>query len=105
MCCVFAGYATLPRPVSNGPSPEELEQQRRYLQNLSKWSPPLVYFANSNKQLGRIYCEFPWMSSGLDSAKNVMYPADDPDSIARFLLGLQAGFSSRDKQCQYLFKQ
>ncbi|XP_039987211.1 vasodilator-stimulated phosphoprotein isoform X4 [Xiphias gladius] len=24
-----AGYATLPRPVSNGPSPEELEQQRR----------------------------------------------------------------------------
>ncbi|KAM9732973.1 vasodilator-stimulated phosphoprotein isoform 1-T1 [Menidia menidia] len=23
------GYATLPRPVSNGPSPEELEQQRR----------------------------------------------------------------------------
>lgn len=25
-----AGYATLPRPVSNGPSPEELEQQRRY---------------------------------------------------------------------------
>uniref|UniRef100_H3C448 Vasodilator stimulated phosphoprotein n=1 Tax=Tetraodon nigroviridis TaxID=99883 RepID=H3C448_TETNG len=25
----LAGYATLPRPVSNGPSPEELEQQRR----------------------------------------------------------------------------
>nr|XP_020500221.1 vasodilator-stimulated phosphoprotein [Labrus bergylta] len=24
-----AGYATLPRPVSNGPTPEELEQQRR----------------------------------------------------------------------------
>ncbi|XP_026047931.1 vasodilator-stimulated phosphoprotein isoform X2 [Astatotilapia calliptera] len=24
-----AGYATLPRPMSNGPSPEELEQQRR----------------------------------------------------------------------------
>ncbi|XP_034461402.1 vasodilator-stimulated phosphoprotein isoform X1 [Hippoglossus hippoglossus] len=24
-----AGYATLPRPLSNGPSPEELEQQRR----------------------------------------------------------------------------
>ncbi|XP_061916466.1 vasodilator-stimulated phosphoprotein isoform X2 [Entelurus aequoreus] len=24
-----AGYATLPRPVSNGPSPEEIEQQRR----------------------------------------------------------------------------
>ncbi|XP_026225366.1 vasodilator-stimulated phosphoprotein isoform X2 [Anabas testudineus] len=24
-----AGYATLPRPVSNGPSPEEVEQQRR----------------------------------------------------------------------------
>lgn len=27
--CASAGYATLPRPVSNGPSPEELEQQRR----------------------------------------------------------------------------
>ncbi|XP_057694265.1 vasodilator-stimulated phosphoprotein isoform X2 [Corythoichthys intestinalis] len=24
-----AGYATLPRPISNGPSPEEIEQQRR----------------------------------------------------------------------------
>ncbi|KPP73095.1 hypothetical protein Z043_107853 [Scleropages formosus] len=24
------GYSTLPRPVQNGPSPEELEQQRRY---------------------------------------------------------------------------
>lgn len=29
---IFSGYATLPRPVSNGPSPEELEQQRRYVQ-------------------------------------------------------------------------
>ncbi|PWA20422.1 hypothetical protein CCH79_00003632, partial [Gambusia affinis] len=30
-----AGYATLPRPVSNGPSPEELEQQRR---GLNSWN-------------------------------------------------------------------
>ncbi|KAM9318496.1 vasodilator-stimulated phosphoprotein isoform 3-T3 [Pholidichthys leucotaenia] len=27
--CLQTGYATLPRPVSNGPSPEEIEQQRR----------------------------------------------------------------------------
>ncbi|XP_023257090.1 vasodilator-stimulated phosphoprotein-like isoform X1 [Seriola lalandi dorsalis] len=31
-----AGYATLPRPVSNGPSPEELEQQRRLEQQRSE---------------------------------------------------------------------
>lgn len=31
----FAGYATLPRQVSNGPSPEELEQQRRYRRPLN----------------------------------------------------------------------
>lgn len=45
---VFAGYATLPRPVSNGPSPEELEQQRRYLQTSSEPTLSLLYISQNN---------------------------------------------------------
>uniref|UniRef100_A0A4W5RP37 Vasodilator stimulated phosphoprotein n=1 Tax=Hucho hucho TaxID=62062 RepID=A0A4W5RP37_9TELE len=32
-----SGYSSLPRPVQNGPSPEELEQQRRYHSHDFSW--------------------------------------------------------------------
>lgn len=43
LCCDLAGYSTLPRSVSNGPTPEELEQQRRYLQASSNWNLPFYF--------------------------------------------------------------
>uniref|UniRef100_A0A669D163 Vasodilator stimulated phosphoprotein n=1 Tax=Oreochromis niloticus TaxID=8128 RepID=A0A669D163_ORENI len=75
-----AGYATLPRPVSNGPSPEELEQQRRYLEDFLLNAVRLFHFASCNPPLVAFYCCSACISSGLGSA-------DNSDYIAIFQLG------------------
>lgn len=76
----LAGYATLPRPVSNGPSPEELEQQRRYLEDFLLNAVRLFHFASCNPPLVAFYCCSAYISSGLGSA-------DNSDYIAIFQLG------------------
>uniref|UniRef100_A0A3Q2WMN7 Vasodilator stimulated phosphoprotein b n=1 Tax=Haplochromis burtoni TaxID=8153 RepID=A0A3Q2WMN7_HAPBU len=75
-----AGYATLPRPMSNGPSPEELEQQRRYLEDFLLHAVRLLHFASCNPPLVAFYCFSACISSGLGSA-------DNSDYISRFQLG------------------
>lgn len=66
--------------MSNGPSPEELEQQRRYLEDFLLNAVRLLHFASCNPPLVAFYCFSACISSGLGSA-------DNSDYISRFQLG------------------